>query len=128
MTHKGADMSNTNDAPERIWAAPSPGFGWEDIIGGNYDAGLPHCVKYIRADLVPAPAVPDDVAAIAATMRARDMFYEADAVEAQAAELARLRQEAARIADDYHPERGQEALALSEMREAIAALPHPTGD
>lgn len=48
-------------------------------------------------------------------------------IQALTTELARLRQEAARIADDYHPERGQEALALSEMRDAIAALTQPTG-
>lgn len=44
-------MTNDTQAPERIWAAPSPAFGWEDIVGGNYDAGMPGCVQYIRADL-----------------------------------------------------------------------------
>ena len=38
------------------------------------------------------------------------------------AERDALRAEAARIADDYHPEKGQEVLALSEMREAVSAL------
>lgn len=45
-------------------------------------------------------------------------------IEAEA-ERDAMRAEAARIADDYHPQRGQEALALAEMREAISTLAQP---
>lgn len=49
-----------------------------------------------------------------------------DRLDQMAVEIeARLRAEAARIADDYHPERGQEVLALAEMREAISTMAQP---
>ena len=139
-------MTDTQ-APERIWLTGEysiwstfRSFNASDLDHSN-DDGTSDYQEYVRADRVPAPAVPDDVAGVIADCRHAVDALEgvgafltcqgilrqaADALEAQAAEVARLR---TALEGLLHHEIGHVGpYAGQRVTEARAALTQPTGE
>ena len=95
-------------------------FSHKDGTGGEYD---------LLRRRVPAPAVPDDVAEPWRTMlrQAEDDLRKAHAtIEAQAAELARLREVLENEAYEFSER--HEVSGFYVARRIRAALTHPTGE
>lgn len=116
-------------APERVWAGPGPAFGWEDIVGGNYDAGVPDCREFIRADVAAAQTAAAWIAGRDAAAHAAGHHNRWSHLAENIRDLAPPADLAAAL-DALIAERGQEAYNDGWIRAAkaikgILAIPQP---